>query len=40
MICNETKKKVKKLISKGYVENVDFRVFHFSNKTEIQIIKK
>jgi len=40
MICNETKKKVKSLIAKGYVENVDFRVMHFGDQTEIKIITK
>ena len=40
MICNETEKKVEILKSKGYIENINFRVVHFGNKTEIKMIRK
>ena len=40
MICNETNIKVQELIAQGLVENVDFRVMYFSNKTEVQMIIK
>jgi cytochrome oxidase Cu insertion factor (SCO1/SenC/PrrC family) len=40
MICNNTKDKVKELIKQGLKENIDFRVVYFSNKTEVQMVRK
>jgi len=40
MICNDTKNKVKKLIKQGLKENIDFRIVYFSNKTEVQMIRR
>jgi len=39
MICNETERQVQELISQGKIENIDFRVMYFSNKTEIQMVR-
>jgi len=42
MICTktQTETKLKELKEQGLKENIDFRVVYFSNKSEVQMIRK
>ena len=40
MLYKNIETKIQKLKSKGLIENIDFRIVYFSDKTEIKIISK